>query len=119
LTGRLRKVNKERGDLQADLIAVKKEREQLALKMDAIRARHAQDARDEQERRSLVEGLRDIETAVNRGRRKMEDENREDEGFETNARQLLDHALQLVRGDGLFGTVKRWNTHLDEAIKAM
>jgi hypothetical protein len=119
LTGRLKKVKKERGDLQADMISLTKEREDVALRMDQVRMQHLISSKEEQETRLLAGSLTDLETAVERGRRKMEADRRTEEGFEQDTAFLFDLAVDHMSGGGLVGMVRHWNRALEEAAKVL
>jgi hypothetical protein len=119
LTGRLRTVKRESGDKRAEILSVKKDREEIARKMDNVRSKHTRRAQEEEERGILTEGLHDLDIAIQRGRERMRETGVADEEMGASADDLLNAATQLVKSKGLIGTVQIMNAFLDGAASKL
>jgi hypothetical protein len=117
LTGRLRKVKRENGDIRVDLLRVKAEREEVGRRMDSVRSKHARGVQEEEDRRHLVEGLHDLDIALQRGREKMRETGPGSpvDGRDSSPGDLLFATTQLVRHKGLVGVVREMNAFLSSA----
>jgi hypothetical protein len=115
LTGRLRKVKRENGDIRAELLRVKAEREEIGRRMDSVRSKHSQRVQAEEDRRHLVEGVHDLDIALQRGRESMRETGSAVDGFDGSPGDLLIATVQLVQNKGLVGAVRDMNAFLNGA----
>jgi hypothetical protein len=114
---RVRKANKEKRRLREELIARRREREEVELKIDAVRARRQNRLEKEMRRHDLVQSLEDIELALKRGREKARREEREDEGPLVGVAMLASEAFGMIGNGGILGRVRDWNSTLEEAAE--
>jgi hypothetical protein len=112
---RVRKANKEKRRSREELIARRREREEVELKIDAIKARRQARSEQEMRRHDLVQGLEDIELAVKRGREKARREGREDEGPDVGVEMLAGEVFGMIGNGGILARVRDWNGVLEEA----
>ena len=118
LKGRLKEVLREKLRLREEFISIRKQREDLALKMDEIRTEHRERVRSKKERDDINAAMFDIEAAVLRGKENAEKEGREKEGPEMSLEMLLENRARDVGSDGggLLEKVKEFNDALESAV---
>ncbi|OJD36937.1 at hook domain-containing protein [Diplodia corticola] len=120
LRSRLKAAMKEKVALRSEFLGVRREREQTALRMDAVRQAHMQAEAKRRHDEELSDALYGIETAVQRGREKAVREGRQDEGPEVDTLWEIEDALSSgVSGagprGGLLDRVKDFNGFLEKA----
>ena len=117
LKGRLKGVLREKLRLREEFLSIRKQREDLALKMDEIRTEHRERVRSKKERDDINAAMFDIEAAVLRGKENAEKEGRENEGPEMPLEMLLENRARDVGSDGggLLEKVKEFNDALESA----
>ena len=122
---KLKHANKQKAALRDELLDLRKQRQEVELQIDEVRARHEKDARVANEEHHLETLLQDIELAVERGRAAPEvDEEEEDEDGEEEGKPSLSMRLQqaadvMSSADGRVGLLERvkgFNGLLEEAI---
>lgn len=119
LRGRVRAALKEKVALRAEFLGVRREREDVALQMDAVRRAHMEAEARRRRDEELSDALFGIETAVQRGRERAAREGREDEGPEVGVlwevEELLGSGVSVVGPAGsLVDRVKGFNGFLDK-----
>lgn len=116
LKGRLKGVLREKLRLREEFLSIRKQREDLALKMDEIRTEHRERVRSKKERDDINAAMFDIEAAVLRGKENAE-KGRENEGPEMPLEMLLENRARDVGpdGGGLLEKVKEFNSALESA----
>ncbi len=110
LETRVKKSRKEKADLQAQWIEVRRQREEIALNCDNVRARHNESEEGGKESYELSEKLYELEMVVERG----EDDNDGVEALEF----MLKSVAQRVSGagggsGGILDRVKEFNRQLE------
>jgi hypothetical protein len=115
LAMRVRKANKEKRRLREELIARRREREEVELRIDAVKAKRQEKSEKELRQHDLVQGLEDIEVAIRRGREKARREEREDEGPYAGVQMLATEVFGMVGNGGILGRVREWNGVLEDA----
>ncbi|OCL00684.1 uncharacterized protein K441DRAFT_624584 [Cenococcum geophilum 1.58] len=117
LKGRLKGVLREKLRLREEFLSIRKQREDLALKMDEIRTEHRERVRSKKERDDINAAMFDIEAAVLRGKENAEKEGRENEGPKMPLEMLLENRARDVGSDGggLLEKVKEFNGALESA----
>ena len=111
LETRVKKARKQKAELQAQWIEVRRQREEIALKCDDVRARHKENEEDGKESYELSETLHELEMVVERG----EDFDYGMEGMEF----MLKSVAQRVSGAnggggvGILDRVKEFNRQLE------
>lgn len=120
LEKRLRKAKRDRAETQARWFAVRKQREEVALRSDEVRRRHMRAEREEEGLRALSEGAGRVEggAVMSRGRlgdEKGDGKEAEDvfEGLELRVRDVVG---KVGRGDdgGLLERVRAFNAVLEQ-----
>jgi hypothetical protein len=117
LAMRVRKAHKEKRRLREELIAKRREREDVELRIDAIRGRKQEKMEKEMRVHDLVQGLEDIELAVHRGREKARREGREDEGPEMSLEMVAGDVFEMIGNGGILRRVRDWNGILEDAAR--
>lgn len=107
LEARVRRSKREKAGLQAEWIELRREREQIALKCDAVRRRHWESENEAREKWALSEAAKRVEHEIER------DSAEEDEGLEFFLRNVTDIvSCQSSRG-GILGMIKSFNSQLE------
>jgi hypothetical protein len=119
---KLQKAKREQGNLRAELMRLKRERDDVCLRIDGVRETHARRAAENDERNGLLTRLHDVDVAVQRGRLRAreageeEEEEEEEEGPLEDGNQLLEDVARFVgSGGGFVGSVRRWNAFLEKS----
>ncbi|KAF2501862.1 hypothetical protein BU16DRAFT_211027 [Lophium mytilinum] len=115
LRSRQKDAGKEKIKLRGDFLEIRRQREELALKMDEARAVHADRVRRMKEMNEVNTAMSDIDMAIQRGRERAKKEGREGEGPDMPIDMLLDKVAVDVRshGGGLFDRVKGFNGRME------
>jgi hypothetical protein len=119
LAMRVRKANKEKRRLREELTARRREREEVELRIDAIKAKKQEKVEKESRHYNLVQGMADIELAVQIGREKARREGREDEGPDVGVEMLATNVFDMVGNGGILGRVRDWNGVLEDAARVI
>ncbi|KAI9807912.1 MAG: hypothetical protein M1825_005218 [Sarcosagium campestre] len=119
LTTRLRLVQREKLALRSELLAVRRERSEVALRLDAVRAAHAAESDAALATAKREELLRDVELAVARGRSRRgggvgEPDDDAAPNLEAGVRNLVERGVIGDTG-GLLQRVKEFNSFLESA----
>jgi hypothetical protein len=115
LASQLRAAGRRKRNLREELMVKRREREELDLEIDRVRAKHREKMEKEDRHFSLVQNLRDIELAVRKGREKAKEEEREEEP-EVGVEMLVGSVMESV---GLLGRVREWNGMLEESAAVL
>ncbi|KFY29424.1 hypothetical protein V493_02380 [Pseudogymnoascus sp. VKM F-4281 (FW-2241)] len=115
---RVRAVVKEKGELRAELMRLRAEREQVALKMDIARIQHEEEGKDSETLISLSTTLHDVALAASLGR---------DEGLgdlvEPPLPVVIDGVAAMAscksRDGGLLGRLREFNGFLERVAGAV
>ncbi|KAK8103897.1 uncharacterized protein PG998_010930 [Apiospora kogelbergensis] len=124
LRKRVRSIQKEKITLRNEILRVRAEREQVALKMDAVRLRHEVDSRDSLQQLGLSASMHDIEMAIDHGRSAPELTPGEQKMAELGNLELLvsQVASQACAGGDGSGNLKQihdFNAFLERAAAAL
>jgi hypothetical protein len=116
LRRRLKDAAKAKARLRAEFLEIRRQREELSLRMDESRALHAESMRKIKEQNEVNIAMSDIEMAIQRGREHAAKEGREDEGPDMPIDMLLERVAVDVRSDGggLFDRVKGLNVQMEK-----
>ncbi|MCJ1390607.1 hypothetical protein MMC18_003468 [Xylographa bjoerkii] len=120
LTTRLRQANKTRTTKRDALIDIKRQREEIAIEMDAVRAQHEKATKIAQDENDLDTMIQDIELAVQRGRAAQlaggaEENEEEGVGLELRLRKVATE-VSSVGGGGLLERVKGFNALMEKIL---
>ncbi|KIW84534.1 hypothetical protein Z517_03784 [Fonsecaea pedrosoi CBS 271.37] len=106
LEGRVRKSKREKAALRAEYIELRREREQVALKCDALRRRHWQCEESTRAKWTLSEAAMGVEQEMDRN------SDVEDEGIEFLIRDVTT-SISNVSGQGILDRVVSFNAQLE------
>ncbi|KIW30599.1 hypothetical protein, variant [Cladophialophora immunda] len=106
LEARVRKTKREKAALQTEYIELRKEREQVALKCDALRRRHWQCEESTREKWALSEAARRVEQEMDRN------SGADDESIEFLIRSVTP-AVSSASGHGILDKVRSFNAQLE------
>ncbi|KFZ14663.1 hypothetical protein V501_03136 [Pseudogymnoascus sp. VKM F-4519 (FW-2642)] len=116
---RVRAVVKEKGELRAELMRLRAEREQVALKMDAARIQHEEEGKENQTLISLSTTLHDVALAASLGR----DTTSGDSLAKPPLRVVIDKVAAMAssksREGGLLRRLKEFNGFLERVAGAV
>lgn len=103
----VRKRRREKSSLQTEWVELRKEREQIALKCDAVRRRHWECEDAARERWDLSEAARRAELELG------QHDHSNEGGFEFLLRSVVDTVSSATEEGGLLDRVKSFNAHLE------
>ena len=112
LEARIRKSKREKADLEAQWLEIRRQRNEIALKTDAVRRRHWRSEADRRETHELSQHLHDLEMMVER------DEEGEEDGLE----YLLQDVAGCVSntdGGNLLARIKAFNQQLERTAAVL
>ncbi|TFB06760.1 Protein MNN4 [Trichoderma ghanense] len=124
LRKRVRHVQKERMALREEIMRIKAEREQVALRMDAIRIRHEADARESKYCLDASSLMHDVDLAVEQGREAPElsraaQKEAELANLELLVSRVSEQASSSSFTGGILKQVKDFNSFLERAAMAL
>ncbi|OCK84302.1 hypothetical protein K432DRAFT_320588 [Lepidopterella palustris CBS 459.81] len=122
LKGRLRDKLKEKLRLREEFLSIRKQREELAVRMDEVRAEHKEWVTAKKAKDELNATMFDIESAMQRGREKARKEGREGEGPDVPLEMLLETVAKDVvanGGGGLLQNLESFNGVLESAAAVL
>lgn len=115
LGSRVRKVKKRRLILREELVQLRREKEEVGIEMDRVRAVYRRAKEVDEERAELNQGLFDIESAVLRGRERARALGRNDESPDLGIVEMRDRVMGGIGENGLLSTVRDMNAQLEHA----
>ena len=107
LEARVRRVKREKADLQAQWIEVRRQRERVALKCDRVRREHWENEQAREDRWNISEAARKVELELERNSPD------EDEGLEYLLRAVAEEVTNAHDG-GLLNRVRSLNAQLEQ-----
>lgn len=124
LKKRVRSVQKEKLMLRTDIMRIRAEREQVALKMDAVRMRHEAASRETLHQLDLSSAMDDIELAIENGKSVPDLNPKEQKVAELANLELLisrvaSQASAASDGGGNLKQIKDFNAFLERAAAAL
>ncbi|MCJ1245208.1 hypothetical protein MMC30_002409 [Trapelia coarctata] len=125
LTIRLRQANKEKVAKREELLEIKRLREEVAIEIDEVRAKHEHDTKIAQDELNLNTMISDIELAVQCGRalQAVDDAEGADEGdvhgLGVQLRTVAEKATSAGPGGGLLDRVRSFNRMVERAIAVL
>ncbi|KAK8122354.1 hypothetical protein PG984_011024 [Apiospora sp. TS-2023a] len=124
LKKRVRSIQKEKITLRNEILRIRAEREQVALKMDAVRLRHEVDNKDSLQQLGLSASMHDIEMAIDHGRSAAEltpgeQKMAELANLELLVSQVASQACAGGDGSGNLKQIHDFNTFLERAVAAL
>ncbi|KAF4442835.1 hypothetical protein F53441_11625 [Fusarium austroafricanum] len=124
LRKRVRVVQREKLSLREEILRLKAEREQVALKMDAVRIKHEEDTKESKYRLDTSAVMHDIDMAVERGRdapelSRAQEKKAEIANLELLVAKITDEASSASSAGGMLQQVKNFNAFLERAAIAL
>ncbi|KAF5025665.1 hypothetical protein F66182_2271 [Fusarium sp. NRRL 66182] len=124
LRKRVRVVQREKLSLREEILRLKAEREQVALKMDAVRIKHEEDTKESKYRLDTSALMHDIDMAVERGRdapelSRAQEKKAELANLELLVARITDEASSASSAGGMLQQVKDFNAFLERAAIAL
>ena len=126
---KLKHANKQKTALRDEVLDLRRQRQEMELQIDEVRARHEEEAREADEEYRLNTLLQDIELAVERGRTAPEESDDDDDEDERGVeggegrpnlmmrlQQVTDRVSSADGRIGMLDRVKAFNGLLEEAI---
>ncbi|KAE9366873.1 hypothetical protein N431DRAFT_384876 [Stipitochalara longipes BDJ] len=115
LERRLRDEQKKKLGLREEILRIRAEREQVALKTDEIRIRHENESKKAQERDTLNTTVHDIELAIDLGKSSETNDAREMAGTEVLLKRVADQVSNKSDSRGILKQIKEFNAFLERA----
>ncbi len=114
---KLKIFKRDNAELRKDILALQNNRQEIALEHDDVQAEFEMEKNTVEARNTLSANMFDIEAAIENGRKKAQQERREDEGPDVPLSTLLDTVSRDVGslGGGLLANVKSFNSLLERA----
>ncbi|KAI6760550.1 hypothetical protein HG530_009410 [Fusarium avenaceum] len=124
LRKRVRVVQREKLSLREEILRLKAEREQVALKMDAVRIKHEEDTKESKYRLDTSAIMHDIDMAVERGRdapelSRAQEKKADLANLELLVARITDEASSASSAGGMLQQVKNFNAFLERAAIAL
>ncbi|QGI61154.1 uncharacterized protein FFMR_04088 [Fusarium fujikuroi] len=124
LRKRVRLVQREKLSLREEILRLKAEREQVALKMDAVRIKHEEDTKESKYRLDTSAIMHDIDMAVERGRdapelSRAQEKKADLANLELLVARITDEASSSSSAGGMLQQVKNFNAFLERAAIAL
>ncbi|OBT73009.1 hypothetical protein VF21_07852 [Pseudogymnoascus sp. 05NY08] len=116
---RVRAVVKEKGELRAELMRLRAEREQVALKMDAARIQHEEEGKDNETLVSLSTTLHDVALAASLGRDTASGDSLAEPPLPVVINEVAAMASSKSREGGLLKRLKDFNGFLERVAGAV
>ncbi|CAM1504597.1 Fc.00g021880.m01.CDS01 [Cosmosporella sp. VM-42] len=124
LRKRVRHVQKEKLSLREEILRLKAEREQVALRMDAVRIKHEEDTKESTYRLNTSSIMHDVDLAIEQGRdtpelSRAEQKQAELANLEFLVSRISDEASSTSPTGGILNQVRDFNTFLERAAVAL
>ncbi|KPA42083.1 hypothetical protein FLAG1_05039 [Fusarium langsethiae] len=124
LRKRVRIVQREKLSLREEILRLKAEKEQVALKMDAVRIKHEEDTKESKYRLDTSAIMHDIDMAVERGRdapelSRAQEKKADLANLELLVARITDEASSASSAGGMLQQVKNFNAFLERAAVAL
>ncbi|CRG90015.1 Zinc finger CCCH domain-containing protein 13 [Talaromyces islandicus] len=122
---KLKKAKRETTEMRNRLLEVRRQRHEVALRMDAVRQKHSAEESAKMSRNAINNSLHQLESTLERGRaRPGEGTGNEDDGIaglEFTLRTVAEDVSSAAEGShgGLLGQVRAFNAQLETAARAL
>ncbi|RVX68536.1 hypothetical protein B0A52_07960 [Exophiala mesophila] len=118
LEARVRKAKREKSSLQAEYMEIRKQREQIALKCDAVRRQHWECEQDAREKWQLSQAARRVELELERELETREEGNDDaDEGVEYLLHTVAGDVSALSDEGGMLDKIRSFNSQLENLAR--
>ncbi|KIL84850.1 hypothetical protein FAVG1_11720 [Fusarium avenaceum] len=124
LRKRVRVIQREKLSLREEILRLKAEREQVALKVDAVRIKHEEDTKESKYRLDTSAIMHDIDMAVERGRdapelSRAQEKKADLANLELLVARITDEASSASSAGGMLQQVRNFNAFLERAAIAL
>ncbi|RSM18653.1 hypothetical protein CDV31_002582 [Fusarium ambrosium] len=124
LRKRVRLIQREKLKLREDILQLKAEREQVALRMDAVRIKHEEDTKESKYRLDTSAIMYDVDLAVEQGRdapelSRAQEKKAELANLELLVARITNEASSASSAGGMLQQVKEFNAFLERAAVAL
>ncbi|RSL88599.1 hypothetical protein CEP52_015173 [Fusarium oligoseptatum] len=124
LRKRVRLIQREKLKLREDILQLKAEREQVALRMDAVRIKHEEDTKESKYRLDTSAIMHDVDLAVEQGRdapelSRAQEKKAELANLELLVARITNEASSASSAGGMLQQVKEFNAFLERAAVAL
>ncbi|KAH7244832.1 hypothetical protein MRS44_014354 [Fusarium solani] len=124
LRKRVRLIQREKLKLREDILQLKAEREQVALRMDAVRIKHEEDTKESKYRLDTSAIMHDVDLAVEQGRdapelSRAQEKKAELANLELLVARIANEASSASSAGGMLQQVKEFNAFLERAAVAL
>ncbi|KAI8713014.1 hypothetical protein NCS52_01244500 [Fusarium sp. LHS14.1] len=124
LRKRVRLIQREKLKLREDILQLKAEREQVALRMDAVRIKHEEDTKESKYRLGTSAIMHDVDLAVEQGRdapelSRAQEKKAELANLELLVARITNEASSASSAGGMLQQVKEFNAFLERAAVAL
>ncbi|OKL56475.1 hypothetical protein UA08_08172 [Talaromyces atroroseus] len=121
----LKKAKREAAEMRNRLLAVRQQRHEVTLQMDAVRRKHGEEENAKMSRDSINNALHNLELTLDRNRVRPNDDSEAKDtgiaGLEFLLRSVSDNVSSAAEGSqgGLLNQVKTFNAQLERAAKKL
>ncbi|KIV94513.1 hypothetical protein PV10_02274 [Exophiala mesophila] len=120
LEARVRKAKREKSSLQAEYMEIRKQREQIALKCDAVRRQHWECEQDAREKWQLSQAARRVELELEREQETLEEGSDDaDEGVEYLLHTVAGNVSALSDEGGMLDKIRSFNSQLENLARLL
>ncbi|KAM3083923.1 hypothetical protein ACMFMG_001971 [Clarireedia jacksonii] len=119
LEKRLREGQKKKLLLREEILRVRAEREQVALRMDEIRIAHEKESNEAHQRESINRTAHDIELALDRGRGSSDATDDGKPNIEVMLKRVAAEASSKTDSGGILKQIKAFNAFMERAALAL
>ncbi|KAJ4232393.1 hypothetical protein NW757_013823 [Fusarium falciforme] len=124
LRKRVRLIQREKLKLREDILQLKAEREQVALRMDAVRIKHEEDTEESKYRLDTSAIMYDVDLAIEQGRdapelSRAQEKKAELANLELLVARITNEASSASSAGGMLQQVKEFNAFLERAAVAL
>ncbi|KAJ9216793.1 hypothetical protein DTO166G4_1639 [Paecilomyces variotii] len=125
LSAQLKKAKRKMADMRSRLLHIRRQREEVALRMDEVRRKHTEDENAKMARNAINNSLHSLELAIDRNKARNDRPSDDDEpttaGLEFMLRTVAENVSSAAPGSqgGLLNQIKSFNAQLERAAKKL
>ncbi|KAJ9299228.1 hypothetical protein DTO271G3_2850 [Paecilomyces variotii] len=123
LSAQLKKAKRKMADMRSRLLHIRRQREEVALRMDEVRRKHTEEENAKMARNAINHSLHSLELAIDRNKARNDRPSSSDEpttaGLEFMLRTVAENVSSAAPGSqgGLLNQIKSFNAQLERAAK--
>ncbi|GAD94966.1 predicted protein [Paecilomyces variotii No. 5] len=127
LSAQLKKAKRKMADMRSRLLHIRRQREDVALRMDEVRRKHAEDENAKMARNAINNSLHSLELAIDRNKSRNERSSDDEHpsprtaGLEFMLRAVAENVSSAAPGSqgGLLNQIKSFNAQLERTAKRL